>query len=98
MSPWHGCGWHQQPSFLPFSCLAFSSSCGWLAIQVLYFWITSSLVPSLPMLYGFPHSDGLPMYMSYLSFLQCTTVVVMFAWSAGLWCIGGIRLCRLDRC
>lgn len=42
-----------------------------------YFWMTSSRVPSGPMMYGLPQMLGRPTYTSYTLFLQLTTLVVM---------------------
>lgn len=77
-SPWQEFGLHQQPSVLPFNSdgsLAINS--GFASIHCLYFAITSSREPSLPILKGLPHFDGLPMYTSKGSFLQWTTRVVL---------------------
>ncbi len=64
-SPWQASGLHQQPSVFP---LRLGGICfinwGLARIQSLYLRITSCLVPSLPIMKGLPHFDGLPIYTS----------------------------------
>ena len=60
-SPWQASGLHQQPSVFPLSSERICLTNEVLArIQILYLRITSSLEPSVPILNGLPHFDGLP--------------------------------------
>ena len=60
-SPWQASGLHQQPSVFPLSSVRICLINEVLArIQILYLQITSCLEPSVPILNGLPHFDGLP--------------------------------------
>ncbi len=60
-SPWQALGLHQQPSIFPLSSERICLINRVLArIQILYLRITSCLEPSVPILNGLPHFDGLP--------------------------------------
>ncbi len=60
-SPWQASGIHQQPSVFPLSSERICLINEVLArIQILYLRITSCLEPSVPILNGLSHFDGLP--------------------------------------
>lgn len=73
-SPWHAWGAHQHPKTLPSNSIILSISNGSFLRCCRYLAMTSSLVPCLPISNGLPQIEGRPMYTSYGSFLQCTTL------------------------
>lgn len=96
MSPWQSYGLHQHPKFLSFNFYNFFVKLDWffilLTMYYLYFYITCSLDPSLPILYGLAKSDDsvgnrLPS-MKTTPFLPMYTLPSSYIHSFRLLCFG----------